>query len=168
MASLTQWTWVWVSSRSWCWTEKPGVRQSMGSQRVRHDWVTEQNWVIQEYQTGEIRTSRKGCLILQRPPWNREEKTGWRKRDSSQQPPCTIATLTHSHAVNFCPHLTISLQDIEVKFMQQRKKQNLECFSIQFFLLFYWEITNIHHRVSLRHIAWWFELLWNDYHNRFS
>ena len=25
MASLTRWTWVWVSSRSWCWTGKPGV-----------------------------------------------------------------------------------------------------------------------------------------------
>ena len=25
MASLTQWTWVWVSSRSWWWTGKPGV-----------------------------------------------------------------------------------------------------------------------------------------------
>ena len=44
MASLTQWTWVWVSSRSRCRTGKPGVLQSMGSQRVRHDWVTELNW----------------------------------------------------------------------------------------------------------------------------
>ena len=43
MASLTQWTWVWVSSRSWCWSEKPGVLQSMGSQRVGHDWVTNQS-----------------------------------------------------------------------------------------------------------------------------
>ena len=39
MASLTQWTWVWASSRSW-WTGKPGVLQSMGFQRVRQDWVT--------------------------------------------------------------------------------------------------------------------------------
>ena len=39
MASLTQWTWVWAS---W-WTEKSGVLQSMGSQRVGHDWVTELN-----------------------------------------------------------------------------------------------------------------------------
>ena len=39
-----QWTWVWVNSRSWWWTGKPGVLQSMGSQRVRHDWVTELNW----------------------------------------------------------------------------------------------------------------------------
>ena len=40
MASLTQWTWVWVNSRSWWWTGRPGVLQSMGSQRVRHDWAT--------------------------------------------------------------------------------------------------------------------------------
>ena len=40
MASLTQWTWVWVNSRSWRWTGRPSVLQSMGSQRVRHDWVT--------------------------------------------------------------------------------------------------------------------------------
>ena len=44
MASLTQWTWVWANSRSWWWTGKPGVLQSMGSQRVGHDWVTELNW----------------------------------------------------------------------------------------------------------------------------
>ena len=41
MASLTQWTWVWTSSRSWWWTDKPGVLQSMGSQRVRLNWVTQ-------------------------------------------------------------------------------------------------------------------------------
>ena len=44
MASLTQWTWVWASSGSWWWTGKPGVLQSMGSQSVRHNWVTELNW----------------------------------------------------------------------------------------------------------------------------
>ena len=31
MASLTRWTWVWVNSRSWWWTGKPGTLQSMGS-----------------------------------------------------------------------------------------------------------------------------------------
>ena len=40
-ASPTWWTWVWVSSGSWWWTGKPAMLQSMGSQRVRHDWVTE-------------------------------------------------------------------------------------------------------------------------------
>ena len=44
MASLTQWTWVWESSRSCWWTGKPGMLQYMGSQRVRHDWATELNW----------------------------------------------------------------------------------------------------------------------------
>ena len=44
MASLTQWTWVWVDSGSWWWTERPGVLWSMGLQRVRHDWVTELHW----------------------------------------------------------------------------------------------------------------------------
>ena len=43
LASLTWWTWVWISSRSWWWTGKPGVLQSMGSQRVWHNWATELN-----------------------------------------------------------------------------------------------------------------------------
>ena len=36
MASPTQWTWVWVNSRSWWWTGMPGVPV-----RARHDWMTE-------------------------------------------------------------------------------------------------------------------------------
>ena len=44
MASPTLWTWFWVISMNWWWTGKPGVLQSMGSQRVWHDWVTEMNW----------------------------------------------------------------------------------------------------------------------------
>ena len=44
IASLTPWTWVWVNSGSWWWTGRPGVLQSMGSQRVGHDWVTKLNW----------------------------------------------------------------------------------------------------------------------------
>ena len=44
MASPTQWIWLWASSRSWWCTGQPGVLQSMGSQRVRHDWATELNW----------------------------------------------------------------------------------------------------------------------------
>jgi hypothetical protein len=52
MASLTQWIWIWASSRSWWWTGKPGALQSMGLLRVRHD--TEQlNW-----------TERKWALCL--------------------------------------------------------------------------------------------------------
>ena len=44
MASLTQWTWVWVNSGSWWWTGRLGVLRFMGSQRVKHDWATELNW----------------------------------------------------------------------------------------------------------------------------
>ena len=46
MASLTQWIWVCVSSGRWWWTGKPGMLQSMGSQRVGHNWATELNWYI--------------------------------------------------------------------------------------------------------------------------
>ena len=42
MASLTQWTWVWANSGRWWWTGKPRMLQSLGSRRVRHNWVTEQ------------------------------------------------------------------------------------------------------------------------------
>ena len=42
IASPTRWTWVWAGSRSWWWTGKPGLLQFMVSQRVEHDWVTEQ------------------------------------------------------------------------------------------------------------------------------
>ena len=42
MASPMQCTWTWVNSGRWWGTGRPGMLQSMGSQRVRHDWVTEQ------------------------------------------------------------------------------------------------------------------------------
>ena len=46
MVSLTQWAWVWASSGSWWWTGKPGMLQSMRSQRVGHDWETQLNsWI---------------------------------------------------------------------------------------------------------------------------
>ena len=45
IASPTQWTWLWVNSGSWWWTGRPDALQSMGLQRVGHDWVTELNWL---------------------------------------------------------------------------------------------------------------------------
>ena len=42
MASPTQWTWVWVNSRSWWWTGRPGVLQSMGRKELD---TTELNWI---------------------------------------------------------------------------------------------------------------------------
>ena len=46
MASLPQWTSVWVNSGSWWWTGRPGVLQYIGSQRRRHDWGSELNYCI--------------------------------------------------------------------------------------------------------------------------
>ena len=44
MASPTQWTWVWASSRSWWWTGRPGVLWFIESQSDTTEWVTELNW----------------------------------------------------------------------------------------------------------------------------
>ena len=57
MASLTRWTWVWVNSGSGWWTGRPGVLRFMGSQRVRHDWVTELNWT-------EATLTKKYCVLV--------------------------------------------------------------------------------------------------------
>ena len=62
MASPTQWTWVWASSGCWWWTGRPGVLQSMGSERVRQDWVTELNWTERSYQK-EIKDGLKGYIL---------------------------------------------------------------------------------------------------------
>ena len=51
--SPIQWTWVWVNSGSWWWAGKPGVLQSMESQRVGHDWATELT-ISCRYKTKEI------------------------------------------------------------------------------------------------------------------
>ena len=49
MASLTQWTWVWASFGRWWRTRKPGVLESIESQRVaEHSWVTELNSVYSQ------------------------------------------------------------------------------------------------------------------------
>ena len=70
MASRTRWTWVWVNSGSWWWTERPGVLRFMGSQRVGHDWATELNWT--ELMTPKLLpigltslgSSRQICLLI--------------------------------------------------------------------------------------------------------
>ena len=57
VASPTQWTWVWVDSRSWCWTGRLDMLQFMGSQRVGHDWETELNWIALQYCDGFCHSS---------------------------------------------------------------------------------------------------------------
>ena len=46
MASPTRWTWVWVNSRRWWWTGRPGMLWFMGLQGVEHDRATELNWTM--------------------------------------------------------------------------------------------------------------------------
>ena len=58
MASPTWWTWVWVDSRSWWLTGRPGVLWFMELQRVGHDWATELNW-----------TDERGREIIAWCPW---------------------------------------------------------------------------------------------------
>ena len=55
MASPTRRTWIWVNSRSWWWTGRPGLLWSMGSQRVGHDWVTELKWKTLQMVTAAIK-----------------------------------------------------------------------------------------------------------------
>ena len=43
MASLTLWTWIWVNSGSWWGTGRPGMLQSMGSQRIGCNWTEYNN-----------------------------------------------------------------------------------------------------------------------------
>ena len=68
MASLTQWAWVRVNSRSWWWTGRPGVLQFMRSRRVRHHWVTELNWMPGRGSEGKKVNQKeippvKGCVV---------------------------------------------------------------------------------------------------------
>ena len=68
VASLTQWTWVWVASRSWWWTGRPGVLRFMGSQRVRHDWR-----LFPEFLSWSAHVYWKKLNHLTTPSW----KGGW-------------------------------------------------------------------------------------------
>ena len=59
MTSLTQWTWVWTSSKRWWRTGMPGMLQFMGSERAGHDWVTEQ----QQHMFGYGPSMLKACVL---------------------------------------------------------------------------------------------------------
>ena len=52
MASLTQWTWYWANSGRWWGTGKPGMLQFMGSQRVWHDFTTDERRQIASWEAG--------------------------------------------------------------------------------------------------------------------
>ena len=68
MASSTQWTWVWANSGRWWRIGKPGVLQSMGSQRVGRCLATEQ-----QQQSSKVPTATNGKSVsighFQRNSW---------------------------------------------------------------------------------------------------
>ena len=70
MALPMGWTWVWVGSRSWWWTGKPGMLQSMGSQRVGDNWVTELNWTELEWEQVNTMGRGSGIFFFVSPWWN--------------------------------------------------------------------------------------------------
>ena len=78
MASLTLWTWVWVNSGSWWWTERPSVLRFMGSQRVGHDWATDLIWSDTHHLNNQTRksiprTAWKMC-------WAVKSEEGWKSK----------------------------------------------------------------------------------------
>ena len=87
MASLTQWTWVWMGSGSWWWTGRPGVLRFMGSQRIGHDWATELNWSTNHAKNWLIGKDRDAGR-----DWGQEEKgttedemAGWHHQLDGQE-----------------------------------------------------------------------------------
>ena len=75
MASLTWWTWVWVNSGSWWWTERPGVLRFIGLQRVGHDWATELKWT--ELDAASWASSVSMGQKNVRPRWLPTSQGGW-------------------------------------------------------------------------------------------
>ena len=68
MTSSTQWTWVWANSGRQ-WAGKPGVLQSMGSQRVRHNWVTEHEHKINVTMVNTIWFYKQWNKFVQNTPY---------------------------------------------------------------------------------------------------
>ena len=76
MASLAQWTWVWVNSGSWWWTRRPGMLQSMGLQRDLSNWTELNVRVRLKHSDGQRETWVEG-----RPQSSRHRsETPWKDR----------------------------------------------------------------------------------------
>ena len=101
MASSTPLTWVWVNSGSWWWTGRPGMLQSMGLQRVGHDWATELNWTGLASQSlprkfGSIQKLRPVQLFAT--PWTAERQASMSITNSRSPPkPMSIESVMPSN-----------------------------------------------------------------------
>ena len=77
MSSLTQWTWVWINSRSWWWTGRPGLLHSMVLRRVRHDWATQLSWT-------ELNSKgNRDCSLKRTASWKKHQLGNRRTRSWS-------------------------------------------------------------------------------------
>ena len=63
MASLTRWPWVWVNSRSWWWTGKPSMLQSM-ELKSRTYWATELTWNTVKWSPSNYHPSPYSLLTI--------------------------------------------------------------------------------------------------------
>ena len=68
MASSTRWIWVWVNSGSWWWTGRPDMLQSMGLQRIEHDWATKLNWNMHIVIMSQIWNSKNEVILIDLQP----------------------------------------------------------------------------------------------------
>ena len=123
MATHLQWTWTWANFRRWWGTERPGVLQSMGSQRVGYDWKTEwQQWMRSTWKSKinrHFRTERAGdfshdsvaetpCSQCRGPgfdPWS----GNWMPHASTKSPHATMADPT-CHSLKIL-HATTKTED---------------------------------------------------------
>ena len=84
---IADWTWVWVNSGSWRWTGRPGVLQSMGSQRVGHDLATDLN--MSYIATITVQNSQIRCILKKKGkafPWVSNSFNCERRRTRSPRP----------------------------------------------------------------------------------
>ena len=89
MAPPIQVTWTWANFRRWWGTERPGLLQSMGLQKVRHNWATEQPQV---YCKGRREISQENTEIAEaKAHWDSRGIIGiredfWPRADSNGEP----------------------------------------------------------------------------------
>ena len=110
MASLTRWTWVWVNSRSWWWTRKPGVLQSMGPQRARHSWPTGLTdwWEFVTKVCLSVLRITHSSIHAWKIPWT--EEPGGLQPMGSQRVGHDCTTSLHFTSLHFCDKSQSSLE----------------------------------------------------------
>ena len=132
MASLTRWTWVWVNSRSWWWTRRPGLLQFMGSQRVGHDWATELNWTDRCESWTIKRAERKRIDAFKLWSWRRLWRVPWTARKSKMSilkgisPEYSLEGLMLKLKLQYFGHLMQRTNSLEKTLILERLKAGEE------------------------------------------